>query len=83
MIRILSALFFMVSLFTSAGVFAQAASGNSPATETVEMADVMRADGKIYVVVAIVLLVLAGIFIYLFLLDRKVKRLETLLREKK
>ena len=42
----------------------------------VEMADGMRAEGKIYVVVAIILMVLIGLFTYLFLLDRKVKKLE-------
>lgn len=47
-----------------------------------EMADSMRAEGKIYVVVAIILIVLAGLLIYLFLLDKKLKRLENLLREK-
>lgn len=41
-----------------------------------EMADAMRANGKIYVVVAVVLIVLIGLFLYLFLLDRKITRLE-------
>lgn len=41
-----------------------------------EMADEMRAQGKIYVVVAIVLVVLLGLIIYLFTVDRKVSRLE-------
>ncbi|HMG88760.1 MAG TPA: hypothetical protein VK589_01835 [Chryseolinea sp.] len=47
-----------------------------------EMADVMRSEGKIYVVVGIILIVLTGLVVYLFMLDRKVKRLETLLGEK-
>lgn len=42
----------------------------------VEMADQFRADGKIYVVIAIVLIILTGIFIYLFRLDRKITDLE-------
>ena len=40
------------------------------------MADAFYADGKIYVVVAVVALILAGIIIYLVNLDRKVARLE-------
>jgi CcmD family protein len=48
----------------------------------VEMADTMRTEGKIYVVVAIIAIVLFGLFFYLLLLDRKVKKLENLLREK-
>lgn len=46
----------------------------------VEMADRLRADGKIYVIVLIILIVLAGLFVYLFLLDRKVKKLEDRLK---
>ena len=41
-----------------------------------EMADVMRSNGKIYVVVAVCLTILIGLFIYVFLLDRKISRLE-------
>lgn len=46
------------------------------AQEPVEMADKFRADGKIYVVVAIIAVVLVGLFIYLFRLDRKLTKLE-------
>ena len=49
----------------------------------VEMADQLRAEGKIYVVVTIILIVLAGLIFYLFLLDKKVKKLEKLLSDKK
>ena len=42
----------------------------------VEMADTMRANGKIYVVVAVLATVLVGIVVYLVMLDRKVTRLE-------
>ena len=58
-------------------------SGNLLAQSEVEMADGMRASGKIYVVVAIALLIFAGIVIYLFTIDRKVTRLEKAQREKK
>ena len=46
------------------------------AQEKPEMADVMRSNGKIYVVVAVCLTILIGLFIYVFLLDRKISRLE-------
>lgn len=42
----------------------------------IEMADQFRADGKIYVVIAVVSVVLIGLFAYLFRLDRKVTELE-------
>ena len=48
----------------------------SNAQQQVEMADTMRSNGKIYVVVSVILLVVAGLFIYLFSLDKKVSRLE-------
>jgi len=51
--------------------------------QTGEMADAFRADGKIYVVVAIILIVLAGLITYLFLLDRKLSKLEKLIEAKK
>jgi CcmD family protein len=43
---------------------------------TVEMADTFRSNGKIYVVVAVMLTIFAGIVLYLVRLDRKVSRLE-------
>jgi len=48
----------------------------------VEMADTMRAEGKIYVVVGIILIVLVGLIAYLILLDKKVTKLENQLTEK-
>ena len=41
-----------------------------------EMADVMRSNGKIYVVVTVLATIFAGIFAYLVFLDRKISRLE-------
>jgi CcmD family protein len=46
------------------------------AQQEVEMADNMRSEGKIYVVVAILLVLFTGITFYLFSLDRKASRLE-------
>ena len=40
------------------------------------MADDLRASGKIYVVVAVVTVIVAGLLAYLISLDRKVSRLE-------
>lgn len=42
----------------------------------VEMADALRSSGKIYVVVAVLVVIFIGIIIYLINLDRKVARLE-------
>jgi CcmD family protein len=41
-----------------------------------EMADTMRSNGKIYVVVAVCLTILLGLFLYVFLVDRKISKLE-------
>lgn len=41
-----------------------------------EMADTMRSDGKIYVVVLVLATIFAGIFAYLIYLDRKISKLE-------
>jgi hypothetical protein len=48
-----------------------------------EMADVMRSNGKIYVVVGIILIVLTGLITYLFMLDRKITKLENKLADKR
>lgn len=44
--------------------------------QNVEMADAMRSNGKIYVVVAVVLVILIGILIYIFQTDKKLGKLE-------
>jgi len=49
--------------------------------QTVEMADQFRQDGKIYVVIAVVAVILTGIFIYLFRLDAKISNLEKQLKK--
>lgn len=41
-----------------------------------ETAGTMRSNGKIYVVVAVVVIILAGLFLYLVNLDRKITKLE-------
>jgi hypothetical protein len=51
--------------------------------EKVQMADSLRTEGKIYVVVAIILIILAGLIFYLFLMDRKVDKLEKLISARK
>ena len=48
-----------------------------------EMADVMRSNGKIYVIVGIILIVLTGLITYLILLDRKITKLEKKLSDKR
>ncbi|WP_394990197.1 CcmD family protein [Emticicia sp.] len=57
---------FLILLLTSTNLFAQ----------EVEMADQMRSDGKIWVVVAVIAIVFAGIITYLVLLDRKISKIE-------
>ena len=40
------------------------------------MGDTMRSNGRIYVVIAVILVILAGLFLYLIRLDRKMSKLE-------
>lgn len=42
----------------------------------VEMADVMRSNGKIYIVIAVCLTILIGLFIYVWSVDRKISKIE-------
>ena len=63
--KIVSLIFLMLVIIHQAA-FAQDA----------EMADGMRASGKIYVVVGIILIVLIGLVVYLFMTDKKLSRIE-------
>jgi hypothetical protein len=49
---------------------------NLQAQQEVEMADQLRADGKIYVVVAVLSIILLGVLLYLIRIDAKISRLE-------
>ena len=53
------------------------------AQNEVAMADVMRENGKIYVVVAVLAIIFAGIIVYLIRIDRKTSELEKQLDELK
>jgi CcmD family protein len=64
--------FFVFCLFTTFLVRAQ----DSLLKEKPQMADVMRSNGKIYVVVTVLMIIIAGLFIYLINLDRKLSRIE-------
>lgn len=59
---------FICLIFVSFNIFAQ--------NEQVEMADSFRADGKIYVVIAVISVILSGMFFYLFKLDKKITTVE-------
>lgn len=47
----------------------------------VEMADGFRGEGKIYVVIAVILVILVGFFYLLYKVDKKSKRLEEEVRD--
>ena len=59
----------IIALFFNALVYAQD-------TSTVEMADGLRSSGKIYVVVASIVVIFFGIVFYLVTLDRRLSKLE-------
>ena len=46
------------------------------AQDTIDMADTMRSNGKIYVVVGVISIIFLGIIIYLIRLDSKISRIE-------
>jgi len=64
-------------------VFASFFASAQEAATRPEMADAMRADGKIYVVVAVLLIIFTGIVVYLISIDRKANRLQNELNELK
>ncbi|MGH2624419.1 MAG: CcmD family protein [Sphingobacterium sp.] len=42
----------------------------------IEMADGLRSEGKIYVVVLVMLVIFSAVAVYLFTIDRKITKLE-------
>lgn len=60
-------LLFVVVMLSTFVCFAQEKTG---------MADTMRSNGRIYVVVAVAVTILLGLILYLVRLDRKMSRLE-------
>ncbi|WP_031525594.1 CcmD family protein [Dyadobacter crusticola] len=62
-------LILLTLLLLSANVFAQA-------TDDVPMADKLREDGKIWVVVAVIAVIFAGITINMLRIDSKLRRIE-------
>lgn len=69
-------LIMMLSLVGLAASTVQEVVPTLNANESVTMADTMRSNGKIFVVLAVVLLIQAGIFLMLWRLDRKLSALE-------
>ncbi len=66
-------IFLFTALFTQAGEYP-----TNP-----QMADGMRAEGKIYVVIAVMTTIFVCIVAYLIVIDRKVKKLEEEIKNKK
>ncbi len=48
----------------------------------IEMADTMRSEGKIYVLVAIIVTLFAGFLVYTIRTEQKIKKLEKSLKNK-
>ena len=57
--------------FVALWAFAQA-----PTAALVEMADLLRSSGKIYVVIGTISVVFIGLAIYLFSIDKRLSKLE-------
>lgn len=61
---------FLIIIITTLVSFAQNAG------DQIEMADLLRADGKIWSVIAVILLIFIGLILYLIKLDTKISKLE-------
>jgi hypothetical protein len=66
-------LFILIAILISVATFSQ-----DTTDKTVSMADQMRSNGRIYVVIAVMLTILAGLIFYIARLDRKVSKWEKL-----
>lgn len=66
-------LLFAIAILVSVATFSQ-----DTIDKNVGMADEMRSNGRIYVVIAVMLTILAGLIFYIARLDRKVSKWEKL-----
>jgi len=73
MMRKLTLILFVLFVGSTSSMLAQ---------DSVEMAETMRSNGKIYVVVAVAAIVMIGILIYLIFLDRKISSIEKKIKHK-
>ena len=64
-------LFILSAILLSVKAFTQ-----DPTVNSAGMADQMRSNGRIYVVVAVMLTILTGLILYLIRLDRKISKWE-------
>ena len=64
--KIFSLILFLITFTTAFGQTADKA----------EMADVLRSSGKIYVVILTIVIIFIGLAIYLFSIDRRLKKIE-------
>jgi hypothetical protein len=71
--KIFSSVFLFVFLFLRS---VKSMAQDSLRKEVPQMADGMRSNGKIYVVVAVLLIILAGLIFYVIQLDRRITRVE-------
>ena len=69
-------LFFFVVSITASAQEKIPISDQDYNNQEIEMADTMRSEGKIYVVVAVVLIILLGLLGYTTHIDRKLSKLE-------
>jgi CcmD family protein len=67
---------FSLSIIALLSTFFSKAQDSIAKKDVVEMATTMRSNGKIYVVVAVLCIILTGIFLYLINLDKKISKLE-------
>ncbi|PRY35457.1 CcmD family protein [Spirosoma oryzae] len=67
---------FFAGILASLLLHSQTLLAQQPVADGVEMADRLRADGKIWVVVAVIAAVFIGIIVYLVRLDMRLGKLE-------
>lgn len=71
--KLLSPAFLAFFLLVNGSLLAQSPMESN---DSVQMAQGLHANGKIYVVVAVILTIVIGLILYMIRLDRKISRLE-------
>lgn len=66
----------MFLILQIAGILPLLAQENVSGNTGAEMATGFYAEGKIYIVIGVITIILAGIILYLFRIDNKIKKME-------
>jgi CcmD family protein len=72
---------FLVLFVLSISAWAQGGAGSMQANWDESLINTLKQDGRIYIVIVVIAIIVIGLFAYMWRLDRKITRLEKEIRQ--